>query len=144
MLGLIRSAAVAVGTTSVAILALSRRETAHPFAAFNAVSQMIWGEEAVAQDGFSLRHTVVGVACMAGALSGWATIATVLAGRRPSSARAVASGVAAAGLAYAIDYHVVPPRLRPGIERRLSPRAVELTFGALAAGLVAGQLLRAR
>jgi hypothetical protein len=40
-----------------------------------------------------------------------------------------------------VDYHVVPKRLTPGYEHRISSGALLATYGALAAGLALGALL---
>ena len=53
-----------------------------------------------------------------------------------------ASGAAVAALAYIVDYHLIPRRLTPGWELRLSRRSVALGFVALGAGLGVAQLVR--
>lgn len=57
---------------------------------------------------------------------------------------ALLGGAATAALAYLTDYHVVPRRLTPGVEKRLTGRSLFLVFGALAVGLSAGAWLRRR
>ncbi len=52
-----------------------------------------------------------------------------------------AAGVAAA--AYLIDYHVIPKRLTPGFEKRLSGKSMCAIFAALAIGLAARDVLDA-
>jgi hypothetical protein len=42
------------------------------------------------------------------------------------------------------DYKVVPERLTPGFELRLSNKSLGVVYGALAAGLVVGGLLLSR
>jgi hypothetical protein len=50
------------------------------------------------------------------------------------------AGAATAAAAYAIDYHVVPPRLAPGIEKRLSKRGVFMSYATMASTLAASRL----
>jgi hypothetical protein len=49
-----------------------------------------------------------------------------------------------AGLAYFVDYHLVPRRLTPGWELRLSRRSVALGFVALGVSLAVAEFLRPR
>jgi hypothetical protein len=51
---------------------------------------------------------------------------------------AIGAGVAVAAAAYVVDYYVVPKRLTPGFEKRLSGRSLFWIYSALAAGLAAG------
>lgn len=43
-------------------------------------------------------------------------------------------------LAYVTDYHLVPHRLKPGFEQRLSPRSLAGIYGVLAASLAMSAL----
>jgi hypothetical protein len=63
---------------------------------------------------------------------------------RRDRATAVASGAAVAGLAYVVDYHLLPRRLTPGWELRLPPRSVALGFAALGFGLCVAALVGPR
>jgi hypothetical protein len=44
-----------------------------------------------------------------------------------------AAAIAGAATAYAIDYHLVPERLKPGIEKRMGPAGLFLAYAAMAA-----------
>ena len=55
--------------------------------------------------------------------------------------QAVAGGVATSAVALLVDYQMVPQRLTPGYEHRLSTGAMLATYGALAAGFALGALL---
>lgn len=64
--------------------------------------------------------------------------------RKPKVARAVSSAVLVATVAYVVDYHVVPKRLTPGFEKRLSGTALAGIYATLAISLAVGSLLRER
>ncbi len=129
-----------VGTT-VAALVLGERENGDPAAPLNATSHIVWGDEAASQDGFSTEYTLVGAALNATAMVGWAALQELFVGRwarRGSPARAAVAGAATSAVAYATDYHVVPERLTPGFEKRLSPASLALMYGVLALTLAVG------
>lgn len=137
---LVSGTITAIGT-AIATAAVSEAENGDAAAAFNAASHVAWGDEAFGADGVSERYTLTGLAIHAGAMLGWAVLQEALFGRwarTGSPARAVASGAATSAAAYAIDYHVLPERLQPGIERRLSPAAMAVSYVALAAMLAIG------
>lgn len=46
-----------------------------------------------------------------------------------------------AALAYLVDYHLVPKRLTPGWEERVSDRSLAAIFGAMAVSLPIRRLL---
>jgi hypothetical protein len=65
----------------------------------------------------------------------------MLAGRRVRTrSRALAGGALTSAVAYVTDYHVVPRRLTPGFEMRLSRAALAAVYVALALGLCARDL----
>ena len=59
---------------------------------------------------------------------------------RPTPANAVADAVVVSGVAAVVDFKLMPPRLTPGFERRLSRPGVVWVYVALAAGLALGGL----
>lgn len=135
--------ALAGAATTAAVAALSQRETGSAVAGLNAVSHIAWGDEAARQRKASLKYTLTGLALNAAAVAGWALLHEVLfAGRRQRGwARPLAAGAATAALAYVVDYHVVPQRLTPGFEKRLSRPALAAVYGVLAASLAASRAL---
>lgn len=137
----------AAAAASLAALAIAgRREGGSALGPINAPSHMLWGEEGVHQDGPSARHTVPGLLLHVGSSLFWAVFyekylsppAGAAAGERLSKA-----GLAAAGAAL-VDLKLVPERLTPGFERRLSSRSLLLVYSAFALGLAAGGSLAAR
>jgi len=136
----------ALGTAAVTVTAALRgavegRSAVRPI---NAISHILWGDQAGAATGVSLRHTVSGLALNGAACGFWAWL--YQRGRRSTAAphsvsAAVVSGVATSVLAYVADYHVVPRRLTPGFELSLSRRSFPWLYGALAVGLCASDVL---
>lgn len=140
------TAGVATLATTAASALIGRRETGHAAVPLNATSHIVWGDEAGAYDRPDLAHTAVGATLNAGAMVAWAAVAEGLLGRwarRGGLLRAAAGGVAVSALAYVVDYHVVPRRLTPGFELRLSADGMALMYlslaGAIAAGLAHGR-----
>jgi hypothetical protein len=142
-MSIVNSALIATASTTAAIAAGGAVENGDATAPLNAVSHMVWGEEAAVRDGFSLRYTLTGAALNAGAMLAWAAFHQVV--WRPhghrSNAKAFARGAATAGIAFVVDYCVVPARLTPGFEKRLSKRSLFAIYLALAVSLAAGECL---
>jgi hypothetical protein len=135
------------GLATIAAIALcGRREARSAVAPINATSHVLWGDEAGAADGVDLEHTVPGVIINTAAGMFWAFVHELALERfKPRTrATAAASGAAVAALAYVVDYHLIPRRLTPGWELRLSRRSVALGFVALGVSLSVVQLVRGR
>ena len=134
--------------TAFAAAALSRAEGGTAAAPINAVSHILWGDEqAAAQDGWTLDHTAAGFGLNHGASVFWAGLYEKLFGEaaeRGDVVQAVAGGFVVAGIAYVTDYHLVPKRLTPGYELRLSGRSLAAIYGALALSLGLRGLLQSR
>jgi hypothetical protein len=132
--------------TTAAVALAGRREARSAAAPINATSHVMWGDEAGAADGVDLKHTVPGLLINAGAGVFWALVHELLLARSSSRDRtkAAATGAAVGALAYAVDYHLIPRRLTPGWELRLSQRGVALGFVALGASLAVAGWLRGR
>lgn len=131
---------VASVVSSVALAALSRIETGHPFAAVNATSHWLWQDAAFRQDGPTIRYTLAGYAIHHCASVFWGVIAGRVFGgsaRRPATG-AIRSAALVTVAASVGDYLVVPRRFTPGVEARLSSGAVALFYLSFAAGLAAG------
>jgi hypothetical protein len=130
---------------STAVLTIAGRQTAgSAVAPINAVSHWLFGDESLHADEPTLRHTLTGFVTNHLAAIFWAGLYSLLYGHREEAKQlpqAVAGAVATSAVAYVVDYHVVPKRLTPGYEHRISPGALLATYGALAAGLALGALL---
>ena len=129
--------------STVALIAAGKRETGSPYAATNASSQWIWGDDALQQDGASLRYTLTGYLIHHASAAMWAAIHSRLYGQRPdarSPLRAAAGAVTAAAAACFVDYRLTPKRLTPGFEHRLSRQSMALVYAMFAAGLALGSM----
>ena len=133
------------GLLSTLVLASAgRREAGSAVAPINAVSHWLWGDESLHAQEPSLRHTLTGYVTNHLAAIFWAVLYSRAWGHRDEAKRlpqAAAGAVATSAIAYVVDYHVVPKRLTPGYEHRISRGAMLATYGALAAGLALGALL---
>jgi len=125
-------------------LLISQAQTRHAAAALNATSHIVWGEEAARVDALDWDHTVLGGLLNAGAMGAWALVQEALLPRARTAWGAAAKGVLVSGLAYATDYYVVPKRLTPGFEKRLTSGGMWLMYAALAGALGVGELLASK
>lgn len=144
--GLIGGAAASLCST-VALAALGQRQTGSAYAPTNAVSHIVWGDRAFAQDAPSLRYTLPGYALHHGSAVFWSVLferacAGLLDRRDPIST--LGAGLAASGVACLVDYQFTPDRFKPGYEERLSKPALALVYGVFGAGLALGALLARR
>jgi hypothetical protein len=135
------------GLVTMATVALAgMREARSGIGPINATSHVIWGDKAGTTNTVDLKHTLPGVLINGAAGVFWALahelVKTRL--RRGGPAATIAGGAAVAGAAYLVDYHVIPRRLSPGWELRLSRGSVALGFVALGLSLVAAELARRR
>ena len=133
---------VASAATAAVAAALGKAEAGSAWAPLNAVSHAIWGDRAARRSGFSGKYTLTGTALNQGGAMFWALVYEKVFGRTRSLPGALLGGAAVAALAFVVDYYVVPKRLTPGYEKRLSPRALAGIYGALALGLGASTILR--
>ena len=129
---------------SLAVLAWRGRvEIGSAASALNAPSHVIHGDQALMRNAATLRFTLTGASVHAASALFWAGLyrALRLQRRRPTPANAVVDAAAVTGIAALVDLKVVPPRLTPGFERRLSRKGLTWVYVALAAGLAVGGLL---
>ncbi|HEY0978183.1 MAG TPA: hypothetical protein VGE21_12000 [Flavobacteriales bacterium] len=136
--------AMATTATTTAVALLGRMECGSAAAPINAVSHMLWGDEAADTETVDAKHTLAGAVLNAAAVTGWAGVHELMLPRHraPSVERALMSGATTAALAYVTDYHVVPKRFTPGFEKRLSPLALVGVYAVLALALAAGSMSR--
>jgi len=130
------SGTIAGIATTAAAAGAAHREGTPAVAPVNAVSHVLWGDEAGRHDELSARYTGTGFITNHAACVFWAGIYEVLRRRIGGGALgALASGPAVSALAYVVDYHLVPRRLTPGYELRLSGRGLSAIYTALALSL---------
>ena len=132
---------------SAAVLAeASHIETGSPFTCLNSTSHWLWGAEAARHHAPSLRYTGAGYLIHHAASCFWGVLYERSVGehadRLPAGAK-VAAGLTAAAFACLIDYRVVPRRLSPGFEYRLSRPAIAAGYLAFGLGLALTAIARA-
>lgn len=121
-----------------------REESGSAIAAINATSHVMWGDGAAAVERATLKHTAPGYLINSGAAFFWAVVFEKLFGGlidRRGAPAALLGAAATAGLAYVTDYKIVPWRLTPGYEKRVSGRSLMMIYGVIAAAFAAGALL---
>lgn len=138
---------VAAGVLStVALMLLGRRENGSAVAPLNASSHIVWGDEALRADAPDWKHTAVGQALHHASAFFWGALFEALQARRrvPTPAGVLTDAAVTTAVAAVVDLKLVPDRLTPGFEKRLSNPALAITYGALAAGLVVGGMAALR
>lgn len=131
--------------STVALAVCGKRVSGSAVAPINAVSHWVWGDEALAEDRPTLRHTLTGLSTQAAAAIFWAALYSRVFGHRPEAkepANAIAGAIATSSTAYLIDYTITPRRLRPGYEHRLDGKGMLAVYTALAAGFAVGALMQ--
>jgi hypothetical protein len=129
---------------STALLAWRGRvEHASAAAPLNAVSHWLWGDESLRRNRLTWSFTGLGAATHWTSSLLWAVLyEALLSRRRTGDAPAVlldAAGIAA--LAAWVDLRLVPERLTPGFERRMSRRSLIAFYVCFGAGLALGRRL---
>jgi drug/metabolite transporter (DMT)-like permease len=134
--------------SAVMLLVSGKRETGSAAAAVNAESHWLWGDESLRQDRPTLRHTLTGLVTHQLGTVFWATLYALVRGERQAVRtvpQALVGGLATSAAAAAIDYTLIPKRLTPGFEHRLSTASMVGVFAAIAGGIALGAwLLRER
>jgi hypothetical protein len=141
---LMAGAVVCAATLAVAALR-GRVDSGSAVAPINATSHVVYGPEAGEVEVPDLTHTLLGIAINAGASVFWATVYQQLfdrTGSRDGTAKLLLGGGVVAALAYLVDYHLVPKRLTPGWEERVSARSLGMIFAAMALALPVRSLLK--
>lgn len=136
---------VASAATTLAASVCGALEDGETIAPLNAVSHIIWDDEAAEQTELSYQYTATGVALNAAAVTSWAAIHEWGFGEvadKKDIAGTFLGGALVSAAAYITDYHIVPRRLTPGFELRLSNRSLFGIYATLALSLAAGSLLQ--
>lgn len=135
----LKTGAVLSLTSTAAVMLAGLWETGSPWAGVNAISHIVDGDDISQPSEFSPRESSIGLAVNAAAMLGWAVLyegALALAGKKSNPLTAAAASAAA----YIVDYKIVPPRLRPGMEKKLSRDAIFAAYAVLAATLALSPL----
>jgi len=132
--GLIDGIALSI-TTSAALLTASRIECGSSWAAINPICHITDGDERSFGDEFDARDSLLGLGISSSVMCAWGVLHAVFFRKVKWPESLAAGGITAAG-AYLIDYYLVPRRFTPGIEKKLSPRAILAAYAIL--GLTLG------
>ncbi len=126
-------------TTSLAVMTSSKRDTGDAWSAVNAICHIADGDDVSQPGGFRWRESILGLGINALAMTAWGLLyeSALLLTKHKST---VVTGAAASTSAYVIDYHIVPDRFKPGIEKRMSVQGVLLAYAVLALTLAATPL----
>jgi hypothetical protein len=138
------SGTVASIVSTISLAVSGKTELDKSAAPVNGPSQWIWGRHAPYKNRFSLRYTVVGYAIHHAASIFWAILHEKLRqrmGPANDTVAAIAPALVTTAAAYVIDFHVIPKRLTPGFEHRLSKRSLLMVYGTFALGLVTAVLM---
>lgn len=142
------SGAIAGLTTALAASLAGKREAGSYAAPLNATSHAFWGNEAAQHDEASAKYTLTGLATNVASATFWAAIYEKLFGQQSGAGQSllkpVLGAMAVTAGAYVTDYYLVPKRLTPGFELRLSGKSLAAIYGALAVGLAARGLMSRR
>jgi hypothetical protein len=139
-------AIAACGASSVAVtlaaVCRAKREGEAGWRPINAVSHILWGPDAAAQRGFTMRYTAAGLVLNVIACGFWALVYRHRRKEKRSSFfRSAIRAFGISAIAYLTDYYVVPRRLTPGFELCLSRRSFPWLYSALAVGLMLPEAL---
>jgi len=141
-----RSGTIASIASTLVLVAYGHRERDDPAQPVNGPSQWVWGRSAPHAAGFSTRHTVVGYAIHHAMSILWAVLFERHRPRGPyayAPAPVAGAAIVTAALAATVDFRVVPKRLSPGFETRLSRAALVAVYAGFAVGLAGAALARA-
>lgn len=123
---------VLAATTTATIMLVSDRETGSPWAAINDIAHVVDGDDKIQPVEFAPRESRLGIFVNGTAMALWGILyegALAVSGFQSNPMTAAL----ATTTAYVTDYHIVPKRFTPGIEKRLSGKALLVTYAALGA-----------
>jgi hypothetical protein len=143
----IATGALATAATTAAVSVCGHIKEGEPIAPLNAISHILYGDEAAAHNEPSAKYTMPGILLNTAAITGWAAVHEVMFNgrRRPRTLPgALAAGAATSAVAYITDYYIVPKRFTPGFEKRLSNSSLACIYATLATSLGIASWLRHR
>ena len=138
------SGAVASVLSTISLAFLGKSELDRTAAPVNGPSQWIWGRHAPFKNRFSWQYTVVGYAIHHAASVFWAIFHEKHQEQldpATGSGALIVPAIVTTAAAYVVDFYVVPKRLSPGFEQRLSKGALFIVYGTFALGLAGGALI---
>lgn len=128
-------------TTTGAVALCGQIEDGDAVSPVNAISHIAYGDEAYDERDLSLKYTGTAIALNQCAVGSWALLHEIFFGRAQREGKlgvSLLGGGLVSLLAYLVDYHAVPDRLKPGFERHLMPRSLFFIYLVLALSLGLG------
>jgi hypothetical protein len=120
--------------TNATIMLASDKELGAPWAAINAICHVVDGDEMTQPSEWSPRESPLGIVINGTAMAVWGVLYEgALAVTKTQSSPF--TGALGALTAYVVDYHLVPKRLTPGIEKKLSSSSLLAVYLALGIAL---------
>jgi hypothetical protein len=138
-------AELAASTTLATVALCGHIEDGDAVSPINAISHIVWGDEAYTQRDLSLKYTATGALINDVSVWSWALLHEWLFGKAQDEGnikKSLFGGVLISLLAYVVDYHFVPKRLKPGFERHLQPKSLLVIYAVLALTLGLGGKFR--
>lgn len=138
------SGSLASAFSMAALAALGKRDSGSAIAPINSVSHWLYGDKAKMQERASARYTLPGLVTHHASAIFWAVLFERIAGRlldRKRASTTLPAVAAATAVAAITDYKLVPYRLQPGFEARLTRPSMVGVYAAIAAGLALGTVL---
>lgn len=134
--------AVAAALSAATLAWRGRSDSGSAVAPINAPSHWLWGREAIRSEAVDARHTALGAAVHGASSVFWSGLYAWIGAqrRRPTVGTVVLDAVAVTALAAVVDLKLVPERLSPGFQHRVSRGSLALVYGSFAAGLALGGL----
>jgi hypothetical protein len=143
----IMSGTAASLASAAALMAGSKIRDGSWAGGLNGPSQWLWGESEAYTRKATLRHTATGYVIHHSTSIFWALLHETIFGgsrKRKRPLQHCTEAITSAATAYVVDYHLTPPRLRPGFEKHVSPTGMVAVYAAFAAGLAITAILRDR
>lgn len=138
------SGSIASITSTAALALCGEVEDGAPSGPINGPSQWLWGQPEAYTKGTTWRHTATGYAIHHAMSMLWASVyeRTCQCEYRKGIAHVCLDALSVTALAYVVDYHLAPPRLRPGFKKHLGRRSIFTVYAAFAAGLAIATIFR--
>ncbi len=136
--GALLKSQVAGFATTGAVALCGQFEDEDAVSPVNDISHILWGDKAFEQNELSLKYTGAAILLNQSAIGAWALLHQLFWGRalrRGQVEKSLMGGILVAGLAYLVDYHLMPKRLKPGFEQHLTPRSLLVIYATLALAL---------
>jgi hypothetical protein len=126
----LKTGLVLAATTTATIMLMSDTENGAPWAAINAVTHIVDGDDVTQPQVFSPRESGLGIVINGTAMSAWGILYEGALALTKTRSNLLTGGLAAA-IAWVIDYKVVPPRFAPGIEKKLSRNGIFVSYAIM-------------